>query len=104
MNKSVELGDAVLPDGVVWERDSGDGVDRVRMTAVRDLSGIATGRFSRLGARVGVRIAGEPQYLGFAYTQFALPVVAGPLLDFDFRPAANLHSPAVMGLLLARAG
>jgi hypothetical protein len=104
MITSVEFGDAVLPDGVVWEQQSSDGVDRVRLTAVRDLTGIATGRFSRLAARVAVRVQGEPQYLGFAYTQFALPVVAGPSLDFDFRPAPNLHSPAVMGLLLARTG
>jgi hypothetical protein len=53
---------------------------------------------------VTVRFEGEPSHLGFAYTQFALPVVAGPALDFDFNPAPGLRSPPVLGLLLARVG
>jgi hypothetical protein len=102
VNSFVEFGDAVLPDGVVFDRQLVDGVERVRLTAVRDVTGIATGRFSSLGARVPVRVEGQPRFLGFAYTQFALPVVAGPSLDFDFRPAPNLHSPPVLGVLLTR--
>jgi len=102
MESLVQLGETVLPDGVVFDHQFADGVGHVRLTATRDLTGIATGRFSRLSASVGVRIAGQPRYLGFAYTQFALPVVAGPLLDFDFHPAPNLQSPSVLGVLLAR--
>ncbi|MCU1365000.1 MAG: hypothetical protein JWN39_639 [Ilumatobacteraceae bacterium] len=98
----VHLGDESLPDGVVLDRQVLDGVDLVRLTATRDVKGIATGRFSRPSARVPLSVAGQPSYLGFAYTQFALPVVAGPSLDFDFRPAHNLQSPRVLGLLLAR--
>ena len=36
----------------------------------------------------------DVEYLGFAFTQFALPVVAGAGLDFDFRPA---REPACAG-------
>ena len=98
---SVEFGDTRLPDGVAFDSEFVDGMQRVRLTASRDTSCLATGRFSRLAARVAITFAGQPQFLGFAYTQFALPVIAGPSLDFDFRPAHNLHSPAAMGLLLA---
>ena len=104
MDSFVHLGDAVLPEGVLLERTVADGVERVRLTANRDLTGLASGSFSRLGAHVAVRVDGDPSYLGFAYTQFALPVVAGPALDFDFNPAPNLHSPPAMGMLLARVG
>src|SRR6185503_5678876 len=64
----------------------------------------ASGWFSRLGAHVAVRVDGDPSFLGFAFTQFALPVIAGPSLDFDFNPSPGLHSPPVLGLLLARVG
>src|SRR4051794_39039975 len=104
MDWPVELGEAVLPGGVDFDRRIVDGVEYVRLTATRDLAGIATGRFSRLSAHVAVELDGEPSFLGFAYTQFALPVLAGPLLDFDFNPAPNLQSPAVLGVLLARVG
>ena len=36
-------------------------------------------------------VPSDVEYLGFAFTQFALPVIAGPTLAFDFKPAANLH-------------
>ena len=87
MGPLVRLGEALLPEGVVLERAVDDGVERVRLTATRDLTGMATGWFWRLGARVAVRVeGGRPSYLGFAFTQFALTVVAGTLLDFDFIP------------------
>ncbi|MCU1400301.1 MAG: hypothetical protein JWN62_3410 [Acidimicrobiales bacterium] len=98
----VRLGNALLPDGVVLDRQVVEGVELVRLTATRDLTGVATGRFSRPSARVALSVTGEPNYLGFACTQFALPVVAGPSLDFDFHPAHNLQSPRVLGLLVAR--
>ena len=44
----------------------------------------------------------DVEYLGFAFTQFALPVVAGSALDFDFQPAENLRSPAAMIPLVIR--
>ncbi|HZX53729.1 MAG TPA: hypothetical protein VFE86_03570, partial [Ilumatobacteraceae bacterium] len=102
MNSLVRLGEAVLPEAVTIERDEVGGIERVRLTAARDLMGLATGRFSRLGAHVPLQVDGQPHFLGFAYTQFALPVVAGPALDFDFNPAPNLQSPPVLGILLAR--
>ena len=100
----IQFGDAVLPQGVVLDRHVADGLERLRLTATRDLAGIATNRFSRLSARVAVRVEGTPTYLGFACTQFALPVVAGPSLDFDFNPAPNLRSPPALGVLIARVG
>ena len=102
MGPLVRIGDAVLPEGVVLERTVASGVERVRLTATRDLTGMASGWFWQLGARVAVRVEGEPSYLGFAYTQFALPVIAGPSLEFDFNPSPGLHSPPVLGVLLAR--
>ena len=102
MDPLVHVGDAALPEGVVLDRTIADGVERVRLTATRDLTGIATGWFWRLAAHVAVRVEGDPSYLGFAYTQFALPVIAGPSLDFDFNPSPGLHSPPVLGVLLAR--
>jgi hypothetical protein len=104
MDPLVRLGETQLPEPVVLERMVSNGVDCVRLTATRDLTGIATGWFSRPSAYVAVDVAGEPSYLGFAYTQFALPVVAGPSLDFDFNPSPSLRSPPVLGVLLARVG
>jgi hypothetical protein len=102
MGPLVRLGEAVLPEGVVLERTVANGVECVRLTATRDLTGIATGWFWRLGAHVAVQVEGEPSYLGFACTQFALPVVAGPSLEFDFNPSPGLRSPPALGVLLAR--
>lgn len=99
-----------LPDGVAVEvRPAPHGV-HLALTATRAIGGddaIATGWFSTPSA--WVRLAVHPgehevQYLGYAFTQFALPVVAGPALDFDFHPAHNLHSPSAVGVLLVRAG
>lgn len=75
--------------------------------ATRDLDGISTGRFSQPSA--GVRwwkanLAHDIEFMGFAFTQFALPVTAGADLDFDFRPAPGLRSPRVVSPLLARTG
>ncbi len=96
----VGLADPDVPDGVVIERDD----RRLTMRATTTQRGIATGRFATPSASVGVHLDGATDHLGFAFTQFALPVVAGPALDFDFNPAANLHSPRAMGMLLSRVG
>jgi len=100
----VRLGAETVPDGVVVERtDDRDG-QRWRLRAVAPVSGLATGSFARPSASVAVHVDGDGEHLGFAFTQFALPVVAGAALDFDFHPAANLHSPAALGMLLTRVG
>jgi hypothetical protein len=100
----VRLGNVVVPDGVVFEHTSGEGWQRLSLRASEALAGIATGRFAVPSARVMLPVNGEADFLGFAFTQFALPVVAGPLLDFEFNPAPNLHSPPVLGMLLGRVG
>jgi hypothetical protein len=100
----VRLGDVVAPDGVVFERTAGDGWQRLQVRASAALTGIATGWFARPNVHVELQVEGDPDLLGFAYTQFALPVIAGPTLDFDFNPAPNLHSPSALGMLLARVG
>jgi hypothetical protein len=100
----IEFGEMVgLPEGVRLERADGDG--RLRLVAERDLRGLATMWFSQSAAWVEIDPATVPddvEYLGFAFTQFALPVVAGVGLEFDFQPAENLRAPAAMLPLLAR--
>ncbi len=111
----LELHDERMPAGATLESvdpeprprrvggdDGAEHVRHLRMRADVDATGLATGRFSQPSSSVGVRFLGQPAFLGLAFTQFALPVVAGPALDFDFRPAPNLHSPSALGLLLAR--
>ncbi len=85
------------------------GVDATRLTicADRDLADVATGRFS--APSVGVSWARDQwpdhiEFLGFAFTQFALPVTSGRDLTFDFAPAPGLRSPSAMLPFVARAG
>lgn len=81
--------------------------DRVVLSAASDLVGLATGRFSTPSAGAVWERGAWPadiELLGFAFTQFALPVTAGGDLDFDFRPAPGLRSPSVVSPLLARSG
>ena len=119
----IDVGVATLPEGVVVERDG----PNLRLRATVELGGFATGWFARpsvfvelavaagagdagaldvgaLGARALDVGALDVRALGFAFTQFAMPVVAGPALDFDFAPAPNLHSPPAVGVLLLRDG
>ena len=93
----VRVGPLVAPDGVDVGIDDGPTAMTVRLVARTDLDGIASGRFSRPSAAVRVDLDGEPTYLRFSATQFAMPVIAGPGLDFDFRPAPNLHSTPSSG-------
>ena len=79
-----------MPDGVTIDRDVVDGVERVGLIAARDLSGVATGRFSRLSANVALQFGAQPKFLGFAYTQFALPVVAEFVAGFRLQSGAEL--------------
>lgn len=95
----LRIGSLDAPDGVVLSSDG----SRLTLRATRPLDGIATGWFST--PRVSVPLAvddPDAEHLGFAFTQFALPVTAGAALDFDFHPAHNLHSPPAVGLLLVR--
>ena len=80
----------------------------VTLTAERDLTALATGRFASpaCGARwARDDLPEDVELLGFALTQFALPVTAGRDLDFDLAPAPGLRSPrAVLPLVARRAG
>ncbi len=99
----IEFGVTHLPDGVRLER-SADGA-RIRLVADRALADLSTGWFTQPVASAEIEPATMPrgaEFLGFAFTQFALPVVAGPGFDFDFNPAPNLHSPRAMIPLLIR--
>ncbi len=92
-----------VPDGVVVERAPG----RLRLRATADVDGFASGWFAKPSVYVELAVAPDAvdvETLGFAFTQFAMPVIAGRDLDFDFAPAPNLHSPPAVGLLLVRAG
>ena len=99
VGETLELGEPELPDGVAFTRSDEGERTLLTLTATRDLAGLATGRFADLTAGVSLRVTGARRHLGFAFTQFALPVVAGPDLDFDFQPAPNLRSPAAVGIL-----
>ncbi len=80
---------------------------RLRLVAERDLSGLATGRFASPSAGVGWSAANwatDIEFLGAAFTQFALPVTAGRELDFDFHPSPDLRSPRAVSPLIARSG
>jgi len=88
---------ASLRPGVRLEE--GDGT--LRLVAERDLDGLATGRFDRPSSWVGFRPAAAPgaagaRFGGYTWTQFGLPVDAGPALDFRFDHGRTLVSPAVV--------
>jgi hypothetical protein len=92
-----------LIDGVSFERS--DDHSRLRLVATRDLIGIRGPKFAE--PVVGVEfvtpaVPSDVEYLGYAFTQFALPVIARGDLGFDFHPAPNLHAPSAMLPLLAR--
>ena len=75
--------------------------DRLRLVALRDLAGMATGRFDQPAGWVAFRpgdssAAGTARYGGYSYTQFALPVDADASLDFCFDHGKTLISPRVV--------
>jgi hypothetical protein len=99
--------ESVVRDGVRLVVESISASTRLRLIADVDLDRMATGRFARPSvgatwARSG--LAGHIEFLGFAFTQFALPVTASGALDFDFRPAPGLSSPKAVSPLIARSG
>ncbi len=106
MESLVEIGAFDGPEGARVVVDATPNGRRLTMRAEQPLSGMASGWFDRPAVSLGLALGRAPdaQLLGLAFTQFALPVVAGPTLDFDFRPAPNLHSPRALGLLLVTFG
>ncbi len=84
------------PVGVRFE-DLGD---RLRLTAVEDQRDAATGFLAHPAWTVGfgLRDVGgdEARYLGFSFTQFALPVRGGHGRSPLWNPAPNLNSPPVV--------
>jgi hypothetical protein len=98
------VGAVAAPDGVRFEQTiDARGVEVCRLVAERDLRGVANGWFTAPVASVSVSFPGpDVEFLGFAFTQFALPVLAGADAAFDFTPAPNLHSPSALLPLLAR--
>ncbi len=98
-----EMPGTVPLDGV----DIDVGANTVTMSARRALHGISTGRFASPSCGVTwsrSELPHDVEFLGFAFTQFALPVTAGADLAFDFRPAPGLRSPRAVSPLIARAG
>ncbi|MET0662752.1 MAG: hypothetical protein ABWZ42_06450 [Ilumatobacteraceae bacterium] len=99
----IEFGEEHLPEGVRIDRS--DGGFRLRLVADRPLAGLSNGWFTQPVASVEIdpaTVPGDAEFLGFAFTQFALPVISRPGEDFDFNPAPNLHSPRAMIPLLVR--
>ncbi len=81
--------------------------NRLTLAADDDLVGIATEHFAEPSCGVLWSTSSLPddvEFVGYAFTQFALPVVGGSALDFEFRPAPGLRSPAVVSPLIARSG
>lgn len=76
------------------------------LTASVDLDGIATERYAASGVVVDLELDVSPdaEFLGFAFTQFAMPVVARRDQPFDFAPAHNLRSPKCVLPLAIRDG
>ena len=104
-----------LPSGLVYEellseeRQAGrHSADRVRRLGVDVATeGFATQQYaqSAVVVELDLELSDAVEYLGFAFTQFAMPVVAGASFDFDFQPAHNLRSPrAVLPLLACDGG
>ncbi len=98
--------EAVIDDRVDAEAiEVVDHGDRLVIRARSELRDVASKKFSRptVGAAFSPAAFTAPDVslVGFAYTQFALPVRAAPGDGFDFAPAHNLRSPsAVLPLLL----
>lgn len=79
--------------------------DRLELRAERDLTGVATKDFAdpAIAAVIDPRTFTGPDIslIGFAFTQFALPVRTTTAGRFDFAPSNNLTSPsAVVPLVL----
>ncbi|MEM9517456.1 MAG: hypothetical protein AAGA42_21595, partial [Actinomycetota bacterium] len=112
MNPVVVLANDEVRDRV--EVDVTGPADRrvLRLRALDDLNGLATGRYSHPSVAasfsaydllgVDSASADDVELLGFAFTQFAMPVLADAALEFDFHPAPNLRSPRAMLPLFVR--
>ncbi|MEM9035051.1 MAG: hypothetical protein AAGA99_05195 [Actinomycetota bacterium] len=93
-----------LPTGVELD-DEGD---RLVLRATEPATDLASGVFASPGAHVAFRVdelAGGPvEALGFAFTQFAMPVRTVLPAPFEFAPSSALASPPAVVPLLLRAG
>ena len=86
---------ARVPDSVHFD-DLGD---RLRLAAKEPLDGIATRRFAdpAVYAELDLQTLDPSiEIVGYAFTQFAMPVTGSRTRPFDFNPAPNLFSPAAM--------
>lgn len=92
----------MLPVGISFERSR----SRATLRAAVDLAGIATERFARSDVTVDLELglSDGAEMLGYAFTQFAMPVWARADEPFDFAPAHNLKSPKCVLPLLIRDG
>lgn len=86
---------ATVPETVHFD-DLGD---RLRLAAKEPIGGIASGVFATPTVFVEFDLSTLDQsieILGYAFTQFAMPVLGSRTQPFDFQPAPNLFSPAAM--------
>ncbi len=96
----------MLPDGVSFTT----GPRSATLTAQSHLHDLATERYARsdvsvdLGIGLDFDLSPDAEFLGFAFTQFAMPVVARHDEPFDFAPAHNLRSPKCVLPLVVRDG
>jgi hypothetical protein len=114
--------DGVTDDGIVDGLADGivdgigarlvDGVDvlvdggTLTLRATRGLAGLRSTSYAepRVAVELELGLSDDAEFLGFAFTQFAMPVVARRDQPFDFAPAPNLRSPSVVLPLLVRDG
>lgn len=90
-----------VPDELDGQVDVTVTADRVAIRPLVDITGAANRRYATPTVHVDFSPVGETwTAVGFASTQFALPVRAGHGESFDFAPADNLASPPVVNPLL----
>jgi hypothetical protein len=91
---------AEVPDTVHFD-DLGD---RLRLAAKEPMRGFGSGRFHEPTVYVDIdldALDSDIKILGYAFTQFAMPLVGSRTRPFDFSPAPNLFSPpALMPVIL----
>ncbi|MEM8618906.1 MAG: hypothetical protein AAGF73_04210 [Actinomycetota bacterium] len=111
MSTRIVAYDDGVADRVAIDEDGTDNHCVFTLRAIDDLSDLATDRYSRPSVAIELTpmdllgsAAQHVELLGFAFTQFAMPVLADEQLDFDFHPVPNLRSPRAMLPLIVRGG
>ena len=109
-HRTVAIDDDVLGRVAIEETGAPEHVV-FTLRALDELSGLATDRYSRPSVAIEFtpadllgEAAEQIEMLGFAFTQFAMPVVADEQTDFDFHPVPNLRSPRAVLPLIVRGG